>query len=215
MFNLFYNFSGLNTKFFLIINHYANVGILPYILQCISFFFSLEAIIVYYITGVLYFFYYIKKKNPDDFWSLYYKITNIGTIFGLLFLVYLILKYTVNLPRPYCTLPQDSFVGIATLSKERCLSSFPSFHTAAATLITYIMLPFLKSYYKILPIIMIFIVGISRISLAMHFPADIIYSIPITLLVIFTGNRLFKLFQNNLIKWIGDKLRKIYCPGGL
>jgi membrane-associated phospholipid phosphatase len=103
------------------------------------------------------------------------ELLKIGSSYATIGLVYAFAKFSVDMPRPYCSL--SDFVSIANFAGERCLSSFPSAHTATAVLIFYSLLPYLNFIGKLLGLCFIVLVGLSRIALAMHFPADILYSV--------------------------------------
>jgi membrane-associated phospholipid phosphatase len=197
MFELYYNFLGLNQQLFLLINHTTNVSILPYILQIISWLFGIANFAVYYI--LLCMWAYFNSCNTNT----YNKLARFGIIYTVFGLTYAALKFQVNLPRPFCSLASGSFITIVNTSSERCLSSFPSSHTGLALLLTYFIWEYLTWIQKIVALLVVVAVGISRITLAMHYPADIIYSLLIAILVIMLGNMLFKLFEKNLIKKVG------------
>jgi membrane-associated phospholipid phosphatase len=76
---------------------------------------------------------------------------------------------------------------------ERCLSSFPSAHSALALIITFYLWPYLNRYAKVSATLVIILVGLSRISLAMHYPADIIYGIIIGFMTLGLAEITYKL----------------------
>lgn len=204
-----YNFGGFNQKLFLLINQTTNISILPSILQFISWPFGISNFTIYYFIccgwGYLKLI-KIKEANQqqNEFWRIYNKLVKVGIIYASFGFIYAALKFSINLPRPFCSLPKDSFLTIANIAGERCLSSFPSAHTGLAILICYFLWSYLKLPHRLIGVMIVLLVGISRITLAMHYPADIIYSILIAGLVIMIGNILFKLFVNKLIKFIGE-----------
>jgi membrane-associated phospholipid phosphatase len=56
---------------------------------------------------------------------------------------------------------------------------------------------------KMLACLVIALVAISRITLAMHYPADIIYSCLLAVIVIMLGNFIYDKFKEILIRPIG------------
>ena len=52
--------------------------------------------------------------------------------------------------------------------------------------------------------IIVFAVAVARIALAMHYPADILYSVLVVFAVILFADFVFKLFRDNLIKAVGQ-----------
>lgn len=141
--------------------------------------------------------------REERFWSVYNKMTIVGITYACFGFVYAGLKFSVNLPRPFCSLPPDSFKTITNTEVERCLSSFPSAHTGLAVIITYFLWPYLRNSGKIIAIMVVTLVGISRMTLAMHYPADIIYSLFVAFIVIVIGKIVYKLFERNIVRSIG------------
>lgn len=210
MFELLYNFQGLNQAIFLYINQLTNhFSIIAAILQIISYCFNISNFAIFYIICCIYFYIQIKKIQDVNqaylkFWPIYNKLILIGIIYTIFGFTYTILKFSINLPRPFCSLSQDSFITIINISLERCLSSFPSSHVGLALLVAYSIWSNITNIQKIIAILIVILVAISRISLAMHYPADLIWSLVITIMIIFVGKIVFKIFSNNLIKWFGE-----------
>ena len=205
MTNNFYNLFGFNESLFMTLNQYTNIGILPNILTTLSSVFFIANFAICYLMTCLYFYY--KTTNATNkaayFTPIYYELVRIGicyTIFGLTFAA---LKFSINLPRPFCSLENFKFLTIADTSTERCLSSFPSAHTGLALLVTYCLWPYMSRFFKILACAVIIMVAISRITLAMHYPADILYSVIVTILTIIIGNKFYQLLKDPILKPIG------------
>ena len=57
--------------------------------------------------------------------------------------------------------------------------------------------------------IIILSVALSRITLAMHYPADIIYSAMVTIFVIITGNRLHNALRKPVLIPIKNAITKL------
>ncbi|WP_341749269.1 MULTISPECIES: phosphatase PAP2 family protein [unclassified Candidatus Tisiphia] len=213
MFELLYNFQGLNQEIFLWINGITNhFSIIAYILQIISYCFNITNFAIAYLIYCIYFYTQLKKiqdfnHRQSKFWAIYNKMVMIGIIYTIFGCIYALLKFSVNLPRPFCSLPINSFVTIANIELERCLSSFPSSHSGLALLVAYCIWSYITIRQKIIAILIVILVAISRITLAMHYPADIIYSFLITIIIIILGRIVFRIFANNLIKWLGGCLQ--------
>ncbi len=201
MFEIFYNLSGYNSKLFLLINNHTNISILPNILYIISSIFFIANFAIFYIIVCVYFYYKTKNdKNPSKYFtSIYYELTRIGICYTLFGLTFAALKFSVNLTRPFCTFDTINFITIANTESERCLSSFPSAHTGLAIFATYCLWPYMNKICKIFMCCVIILVALSRITLAMHYPTDIIYSAVVTILVIITGNYINKLLEKVII----------------
>lgn len=212
MFEFFYNLAGLNSQIFLTINHATNTSILPRVLQLISWPFGIDKFAICYAVLAAYFFFKLKKldlySQEKEFWPLFNKMMTIGITYTVFGFIYAALKFSINLPRPFCSLPADSFHTIINTANERCLSSFPSAHTGLAVIITYFLWSYLRTSGKLTAIAVIALVGISRMTLAMHYPADIIYSFFIAFLIIMIGHIIYRIFENNIIKWVGGIILK-------
>ncbi len=215
MHNIFYDFYGANKSIFVFINHISNASILPYILKIISNFFFIGNFVIYYFGLCLYFYWKLKKndfnqstaKSPEDnFITIYNQLFRIGMCYTIFGFIYAALKFGINLPRPFCSLPQEAFTTILNTSQERCLSSFPSAHTGLATMVIYYLWQYAKNYQKVLMVLLLILVAISRISLAMHYPSDILYSLLIILTIIKLNDVIFRLIHKKLIKPIGTFL---------
>lgn len=209
MFECFYNFYGLNEVLFVTINKATNFSIFPQILQIISWVFSIAHFSFCYVILCIYHYTQLKQINDLNqrqkrFLRLYNEMVIAGVIYTIFGLVYATLKFSINLPRPFCSLDNINFTTIANVASERCLSSFPSAHTGLAFLVSYLLWKYFSFTQKIIAIFIIMLVAISRIALAMHYPSDIIYSLVIVSFVIMTGNMTYKLFRDNVIKKIGD-----------
>lgn len=197
MLEIFYSFFGLNEIIFTKLNYITNNGILPYILQAISSVFFIANFAVFYTLTCLYFYFKTKKAiNAEEYFTpIYNKLVLIGICYAIFGFTFAALKFSVNMPRPFCSLAQGQFITIANIEFERCLSSFPSAHTGLSILVTYALWQHINNITKIVLCIIIAVVATSRVTLAMHYPADIIYSALVTLLVIITGNIIYKILK--------------------
>jgi len=211
IYNVIYNFFGINKEIFIFVNKITNVGIIPTLLKISSQFFFIGNFAAYYLIICLYCYFKLKKRsNPKiEFIPIYNQLVKAGTCYSLFGFAYAALKFGINLPRPFCSLSPSEFTTILDVTKERCLSSFPSAHTGLAILIAYYLWPYLTKYQKAIVLSLIVVVSISRITLAMHYPADIIYSILIASLIIFFSNKLVDYMQNIIVKPIGKTLADV------
>ncbi len=207
-----YNWIGLNKSLFISINKLTNVGCLPNMLKIISdVFFIANFAVLYFITCLL--FYFRTQRVTIDkqsfFMAGYFELTRIGICYALFGFTFAALKFSINLSRPFCSLTKADFITIANTDLERCLSSFPSAHTGLSILVAYCLWPYMNKLLKCISCLVILAVSASRITLAMHYPADIIYSAIVTILIIFAGNFVFKILKNKVIKSIGDRIFRL------
>lgn len=205
-----YNFYGFNKQLFMYINTITNVSLFPKILKIFSQAFFIGNFALIYIATCSYFYFKIKKSgNPqENFWPIYKILVKTGIIYAFFSLSYALLKFTINLPRPFCSLPISDFVTILNTNKERCLSSFPSAHSALSILVAYFLWPYVTNTCRLLLCIIIIMVAISRITLAMHYPADILYSALIIIIIVGISNFIYQKLQKIIVS-VGHTIYKL------
>jgi membrane-associated phospholipid phosphatase len=198
---LIYDWLGLNQKLFTYLNNITNLGIAPYWLNIMSNFFDIFVFSLYFILTFIYKIYYLRGDNFDyqKYIANFKQLIQVGFIYACIGIIYTLMKYGINLPRPYCSL--EHFSSISNFANVRCLSSFPSAHTAVAFMISYLFFPYLNFFGRIMTCLMVLAVGLSRIALAMHYPADIVYSIAIAYIICKTVDKILSIrsVQNNII----------------
>jgi len=211
MYNFIYDFYGYNKSIFIYINKLTNTSIIPKIFETISLFFSIEKFALYYLIACLYFYFKLKRGSFTNqaFFPRFNKLVEAGTCYALFGFTYAIIKFSINMQRPFCSLNSNEFTTIIDITKERCLSSFPSAHTGLAILISYYLWPCLNQYQKIITCILALLVATSRVTLAMHYPADILYSVFIVSIVIFLNNKLINSMQSKVINPIGKFIARL------
>ena len=207
MLEIFYNFFGLNEIIFIKLNYITNKGILPHILYTISSVFFIANFAACYILTCIYFYFKTKKaQNIESYFTpIYNELARIGTCYAIFGFTFAGLKFSFNMPRPFCSLSSDQFLTIANTELERCLSSFPSAHTGLSILVAYALWPHINKIAKLICCLVIASVAISRITLAMHYPADIIYSALVTRAAITVGNIIYKMLKPSIV----DPVKKI------
>jgi membrane-associated phospholipid phosphatase len=96
-------------------------------------------------------------------------------------------------PRPPLVLPPSSvhLVGNPDLNLQH---SLPSGHASFATLVSASLWPVLKRPFRYAAAIFVIWVGISRVSLGVHFPADVAAGTLLCLLVVLVLRRLIRTF---------------------
>jgi len=211
MLEIFYNFYGLNEIIFTKLNYITNNGIIPYILQAISSIFFIANFAVFYIFTCLYFYFKTRKAtNTEEYFTpIYNKLVLVGICYAIFGLTFAGLKFSVNMPRPFCSLAAGQFATVANIEFERCLSSFPSAHTGLSILVAYALWQHINNVTKIACCIIIATVAVSRVTLAMHYPADIIYSALVTFLVIIAGNVIYKILKPLVITPVKEVIVKL------
>ncbi len=100
-----------------------------------------------------------------------------------------LLKNWFAFPRPPLALPLGSvhLVGSPELNLQH---SLPSGHTSFATLIAASLWPALNRYWRYVALAFVLWVGLSRISLGAHFPADVVAGALSCLLVVWLIRKL-------------------------
>ncbi len=216
MYDLFYNFHGLNQQLFLLTNHATNISIIPKLLQILSNIFFIGNFVIGYIIICIYFYIKLKQQQETNkqegfqqyFLKIYHNLVLIGNCYALFGISYTILKFSINFKRPFCSLEPEEFITIMDITGERCLSSFPSAHVGLSVMVIYFLWRYLKPISKLFAILIIILVSISRITLAMHYPADILYSIIIVSIIIIINNYIFNLAKDKIITPIGNFIFK-------
>lgn len=209
--NIIYDFFGFNKTIFIFVNHLTNWDIIPNVFKMVSQLFFIGNFPIYYFI-ICFYCYFKLKKLPDpktNFTPVYNNLVKAGTCYALFGFTYAALKFGINLPRPFCSLSEAEFTTIIDITHERCLSSFPSAHTGLAIIIAYYLWPHLKNYQKIVMYLLIVAVAISRITLAMHYPADILYSAIITMILIPLSDKIVSSLQNKVIQPIGNLIFRV------
>ena len=215
MLKIFYEWGGLNKQLFIAINKLTNINLLPDLLLAISslFFIANFAVIYIIICLVLYFKIPSHSNKKEYFSRAYYELVRVGIYYALFGISFAIMKFSVNLPRPFCSLNPANFLTILDTTNERCLSSFPSAHTGLSILVAYILWPYLDKIYRAFSCLIIIAVATSRITLAMHYPADILYSVCFTTLIILTSNLIFFLIKPTILKKLEPHIfRLLFAP---
>jgi membrane-associated phospholipid phosphatase len=111
-----------------------------------------------------------------------------------------VLKPLLDFPRPPLALPPDTVhvVGIPEFHH-----SLPSGHSSFAMLVTASLWPVLNQRWRVAGAFFVLWVGISRISLGAHFPADVmagfLSSLAVVLLVYVAVQKLMRLISNRTI----------------
>ena len=201
LYDIFYNWHGANAELFVYLNNLLNTetGYLPYLLARLTHLSSIYSFAVMYISLCI--FYYINtithQYKEEEFHDLIIWMLKFGCTYALFIAIFTTLKHTINLPRPLCSLDETLFSTLIYKINIRCLSSFPSAHTGIALIINYYFWSSWSARGKLFGLIFILIAILARISLAMHYPADILYSAIITTLIITINNFIWSLIPRS------------------
>lgn len=94
------------------------------------------------------------------------------------------LKQSFGYPRPYVILPPEQIRLLEyRVSNLNDYKSFPSSHVSVASVLVISMWPVLSGGTKFLGFMFVPLVAFSRIALGMHWPADVVYSFLLALVV--------------------------------
>ena len=151
--------------------------------------------------------YFVYKVNTDPnitskkiyLIEKYHLMAKIGLQLTSFVILILGCKYAFSMPRPICTYPINELTITINPEAYSCLSSLPSGHTSLAAVITYLIITHSAHPAKYISLLIPIIVGITRITLALHYPADIIFALLSLIPIILIGNLLYILLKNNLI----------------
>ena len=112
-------------------------------------------------------------------WLLVLSVLSIGFLVDSALVI--ALKHVLALPRPPLALPPGTvhIVGVGKLNH-----SFPSGHTVIATLIVGSLWPLLNRPGRAVAVVFVLWAALSRISLGMHFPVDVLGGFVLSLIVV-------------------------------
>lgn len=96
------------------------------------------------------------------------------------------IKLTLDFPRPAAALPPDT---LHVIGVPEYRYSFPSGHSVFAATVAASLWPVLNRYWKVGLAGYLLWVGVSRVSLGMHFPADVLGGILLALLTVWLVRR--------------------------
>ena len=208
--DLIYDFYGHNEQIFHEINHTLSGSFAQHMSKYVSHLFDLEMFTVYYcIIFAMLTYRIVTIKQYEQYSFCYDFMVKIGICYACFGFIYAALKFGVNMPRPFCSLPEGSFTTIMDVTKERCQSSFPSSHTGLVFLITLFLWDYVGWSARIFWLGMVALVGLSRMALAMHYPADILYSLIIAAGVYIIGAELYHILEGNLIAWVKGRIWRV------
>ncbi|HEY8887884.1 MAG TPA: phosphatase PAP2 family protein [Gallionella sp.] len=112
-----------------------------------------------------------------------------------------VLKPLLDFPRPPLALPQGSVQIIGTPEYHH---SLPSGHSSFAMLITASLWPVTSRRWRVAGVLFVLWVGISRISLGAHFPADVVAGFLSSLIVVLLVYVAIQKLMRWIAKGIGD-----------
>lgn len=205
MYEVIYNFGGYNQKLFYLINSLFVSDYAQIFFTYFTILFNIEVFALSYILlSIILLAVIYHRQNYEEYSVIYHFMTKIGFAYALFGFIYAAMKFGINLPRPFCSLPEGSFNTIIAVESERCLSSFPSAHTGLAVLILLFCWRYINNTIKICGIITILLVAVSRIALAMHYPSDILYSIIIAYIIYKLSLGIYKMIESMIFLPIKD-----------
>jgi membrane-associated phospholipid phosphatase len=180
---IFYDWGGFNTKLFYLINGihgelYDKVMLIGTKLGYYKMF-LLYFTIILFVAG---FDLYRQKKfrrgiylNCRDKWVNVLTTLLLAQVFSLVWVGPL--KAYLHMQRPFVALPEGSVNILDSIRlAESPMASFPSGHSTFAMMMAASLWPVLNLPGKIIVCFYVLWVGISRVSIGVHFPADVILS---------------------------------------
>lgn len=132
------------------------------------------------------------------------------SLYYFVFLVtYTVIKFGFGMPRPWCSLDFDSYQSLVSNFTVPCFSSFPSSHAGVSLLILYCIWGHVNIAIKLLGVFIVIMCSISRISLAMHYPADVFYGLLFIIPVIIVGKYILQRYKKFTMHYIELLYQKI------
>ena len=194
--SFFYDWGGLNTQLFYLINGIQGEAFRQFMqLGTMLGKFTLFPVYFAIIAGIG--FYDVSRNTLAPIrrkqWTHAIIVLIAAYLFSLLW-VYL-LKTWLHFPRPFVALPEGTVHILDYIrASEEPMVSFPSGHSVFTTLMVASLWPMLNKTAKIIGIAFVLWVGVSRIALGVHFPADVVYSMALS----FTAVCIVKLVINRI-----------------
>jgi membrane-associated phospholipid phosphatase len=179
--SFFYEWGGANLAIFHTLNGITNTTYVDGMVFITAF--GKDALFPLYLLvvgGVAYYGARQKAGQPLDYkryrnqW-----IQTIGTLviaYGVNLAWVHFTKKMFHMPRPFAVLPEGSVHILKALRhQEDPLLGFPSGHAAFAMTLVVSLWPQLNRSWKIVGVFFVLWIGISRIALGVHFPADVFW----------------------------------------
>jgi membrane-associated phospholipid phosphatase len=215
--NIFYDWLGANQELFLYFNHlFQDMPVLSKILSHLSILaqnFFVPFIIIF-IALIVYFYacYSGLKSNPELYRSYLLKWIKCVAIICLSMLLVAIfipsVKVFFNFKRPLCFFSTDRIIILPYLSDDtipkmvtnfcKTNKSFPSAHSIVAGIFLFSLWPVVKAPIRLALILITLLIGLSRIVIGVHYPADIAAGYLFAALFVYIANLIYKYLQKNL-----------------
>ncbi len=189
---VFYDFFGYNSILFFFINKLVQYPFFEYLFSLCSIGFSVFSFPIYVGIGAIFFFW--RKYKNLLFFPCFFQLFSFlffSLFLYILFLgIFFLLKFLFLFPRPYCFFPlKEEFFFSNLQIYDTCFFSFPSGHIGNVTLLVLLFWRNSSFFFRVFMISLILLVGISRIAIAMHFPADVFYGFILACFVFFIGKK--------------------------
>jgi membrane-associated phospholipid phosphatase len=178
-----YDWCGYNAKIFYAINGIQSEPIQKFMLMGSSLG-SNKMFFIYFATllfiAVLF---SLRKKNngrhsKKTYRNLWMKVlTTLGLSYAFSYFWVRYLKEHCHFPRPFIALPEGTvniLQSVRTGANEDVMRSFPSGHASFSMIMVAGIWPLLNLPGKMLAVFYLIWVGLSRISLGVHFPVDVL-----------------------------------------
>lgn len=201
---LLYGWNGLNLSLFLTINHlqgetYDRIMLLGSALADRYLFPIYLAILI--VMAVLRL--RSLRATPDEHRRYAAQWVETILVFAFTFviggLLVMWLKDALHFPRPYAELPADMLRPLgASFSEKKAYLSFPSGHAAFASLIAATLWPVLQRSGRLIVCIYVLWVCWSRIALGVHYPADVLGGILLTVPTVILIRRIIRAVLHNI-----------------
>lgn len=205
--DIIYDWNGYNIKIFYLVNgiqgelyeNFMQIGSRLGYHKMFFLYFPVIALVAYFCTR-------IKKESYHKFQYIQYRnkwekvLLTLCLAYGFSAIWVSQLKAHFQYLRPFARLPEGS-VNTADIVKlsESPMASFPSGHSSFAMMMAVSIWPILSNNGKIFACLYVIWVGISRLALGAHFPADVSFGFLISFTFAYTARKIAEEIINRRI----------------
>ncbi len=177
--NQLYDVGGLNTQIFYAVNHIQGGAWYEQFMLLGSMLGDHHLFPLYFILLVAYAVLWVKLRPKEQreaaLWTWGGTLAVLAVSYGADGVMVKLLKTVCAFPRPFKALPEGSVHLMGPMMEaSKHYESFPSGHASFAMLLVAGLWPLLPQAGRVVAVVFLLWVGVSRLALGVHFPTDVI-----------------------------------------